>query len=70
MQAGVNMAGEQARMLGEMRTLLAASLKAQNAEIMRNIQNEKGEIEHVNSLFKKESYYDPSVKANMLKRKW
>ena len=69
MQAGVNLAGEQARMLGEMRTLLAASLKAQNAEIMRNIQNEKGEMEHVNYILSSNpKKKDPGV--NLLNRAW
>lgn len=69
MQAGVNMAGEQARMLGEMRTLLAASLKAQNAEIMRSLQNEKGEMEHVNYILSSNpKKKDPGV--NLLNRAW
>ena len=46
LQAGVNMAAEQAKALLELRTLLASSLKAQNAEEMRRIQNEKAELEH------------------------
>ena len=46
LQAGVNMAAEQTKALLELRTLLASSLKTQNAEEMRRIQNEKAELEH------------------------
>ncbi|CAL7878931.1 MULTISPECIES: hypothetical protein [Fusobacterium] len=69
MQAGVNMAGEQARMLGEMRTLLAASLKAQNAEIMRSLQNEKAGVEktkQVLQVHESKNYKKP----DLLNGKW
>ena len=46
LQAGVNMAGEQTKALLELRTLLASSLKTQNAEEMRKLQNEKADLEH------------------------
>ena len=46
LQAGVNMAAEQTKALLELRTLIASSLKTQNAEEMRRIQNEKAELEH------------------------
>lgn len=69
MQAGVNLAGEQARMLGEMRTLLAASLKAQNAEIMRNLQNEKATMERNKEIMKK-TLPKPTEKADLMKLKW
>lgn len=46
LQAGVNMAAEQTKALLELRTLLASSLKTQNAEEIRRIQNEKAELEH------------------------
>ena len=46
LQAGVNMAAEETKALLELRTLLASSLKTQNAEEMRRIQNEKAELEH------------------------
>lgn len=69
MQAGVNMAAEQARILGEVRTLLAASLKAQNAEIMRTIQNEKADMERAETLkYKKQPL--PTEKAGLMNLKW
>ena len=46
LQAGVNMAAEQTKALLELRTLIASSLKTQNAEEMRRIQNEKADLEH------------------------
>lgn len=52
LQAGVNMAAEQTRILGELRTLLASSLKTQNAEEMRRLQEEKMAIEHERNVMK------------------
>lgn len=69
LQAGVNMAGEQARILGEMRTLLSASLKAQNAEIMRTVQNEKAKIEH-EEVIKYKPFDTPTEKAGLKNLKW
>lgn len=46
LQAGVNMAAEQTRVLGELRTLLASSLQTQNAEVMRKLEHEKAMLEH------------------------
>ncbi|MDD7410082.1 MAG: conjugal transfer protein TrbJ [Fusobacterium gastrosuis] len=56
LQAGVNMAGEQTRILGELRTLLASSLQTQNAEEMRKLQEEKMALEHE----KRVMNYEPS----------
>ena len=58
LQAGVNMAAEQTKALLELRTLLASSIKTQNAEEMRKIQNEKAELEHKKAVMK----YKPSKK--------
>ena len=71
LQAGVNMAAEQTKVLLELRTLLASSLKTQNAEEMRKIQNEKATIEHDRNL-KYDSITDKvkGKKADLLKRKW
>ncbi|EHO79974.1 P-type conjugative transfer protein TrbJ [Fusobacterium animalis F0419] len=70
LQAGVNMAAEQTKVLLELRTLLASSLKTQNAEEMRRIQNEKAELEHEKAVMT----YRPSKeykKPNLLNgRKW
>ncbi len=69
LQAGVNMAGEQTRILGELRTLLASSLKTQNAEEMRRLQEEKMALEHEKKVFKdRPKKKDPG--ANVLNRKW
>lgn len=71
LQAGVNMAAEQTKALLELRTLLASSLKTQNAEEMRKLQNEKATIEHNRNL-KYDSITDKvkGKKADLLKRKW
>ena len=71
LQAGVNMAAEQTKVLLELRTLLASSLKTQNAEEMRRVQNEKATIEHDRNL-KYDSITDKvkGKKADLLKRKW
>ena len=69
LQAGVNMAAEQTKALLELRTLLASSLKTQNAEEMRRLQNEKAQIEHRKKVYKFDDY-DTSEKADLLKRKW
>ena len=71
LQAGVNMAAEQTKALLELRTLLASSLKTQNAEEMRRLQNEKATIEHSRNL-KYDSITDKvkGKKADLLKRKW
>lgn len=69
LQAGVNMAAEQTKALLELRTLLASSLKTQNAEEMRRLQNEKAELEHEKKVFKRmKKKKDPG--ANLLNRKW
>jgi len=69
LQAGVNMAAEQTKVLLELRTLLASSLKTQNAEEMRRLQNEKAVLEHRKKVFKFDDY-DTSEKADLMKRKW
>lgn len=71
LQAGVNMAGEQTRILGELRTLLASSLQTQNAEAMQKLQNEKAAIEHEKKI-KYKPYADQvkNEKANLMNRKW
>lgn len=70
LQAGVNMAAEQTKVLLELRTLLASSLKTQNAEEMRKIQNEKADLEHEKAVMT----YKPSKeykKPDLLNgRKW
>ena len=70
LQAGVNMAAEQTKVLLELRTLLASSLKTQNAEEMRKIQNEKADLEHEKAVM----IYKPSKeykKPDLLNgRKW
>ena len=70
LQAGVNMAAEQTKALLELRTLLASSLKTQNAEEMRKLQEEKMQNEHYKKLMKFERNSSPNVKADLLKRKW
>lgn len=70
LQAGVNMAGEQTRILGELRTLLASSLQTQNAEEMRRLQEEKAELEHFKEVSKYEKTYSGKAKAELLQRKW
>lgn len=70
LQAGVNMAGEQTRILGELRTLLASSLQTQNAEEMRRIQNEKADLEMNEKLFKHIPQADKNTKVNVMNRKW
>ena len=62
LQAGVNMAAEQTKALLELRTLIASSLKTQNAEEMRKIQNEKAELEHKKAVMR----YKPSKKYEKL----
>ena len=62
LQAGVNMAAEQTKALLELRTLIASSLKTQNAEEMRRIQNEKAELEHKKAVMR----YKPSKKYEKL----
>ena len=69
LQAGVNMAAEQTKVLLELRTLLASSIKTQNAEEMRRLQNEKAEMEQHKKVFKFNDY-DTSEKADLMKRKW
>lgn len=71
LQAGVNMAGEQTRILGELRTLLASSLKTQNAEEMRKIQNEKARIEYAKKIkYKSNTSKLTNSKVDMSNRRW
>ncbi len=72
LQAGVNMAGEQTRILGELRTLLASSLKTQNAEEMRKLQNEKAIMEYEKEIGTHKSYTDKlkNSKVDMTNRRW
>jgi len=69
LQAGINMTAEQTKVLLELRTLLASSLKTQNAEEMRRLQNEKAELEHEKNIFERiPKKKDPG--ANLLNRRW
>lgn len=71
LQAGINMAGEQARILGELRTLLASSLQTQNAEVMRKLEHEKAMLEHDKKVgYTSHTDKVKNEKAGLTKLKW
>lgn len=65
------MVGEQTRILGELRTLLASSLQTQNAEIMRKLQDEKARAEHEeSSKYRSRTEESKNISAGLKERKW